>query len=230
MTPEFSRAGFARPLALMAAASLLAPLAAAPVQAQSAVLQAHKIAAGTTVSVQLLQGVDSTTAQVGDAVRARVIAGDKSGLPGGTYFIGRVTRARPATAKQPGVLSIQFGVANQNQAAASQGYQSSQGYASGRVATAIANTASAVLVGKSAASDKSQYGTIGAGAGAVLGYSRKRKLGDLIGGAILGGAAGYGANQIQKHNAGDVKLKQGDKLDVRLNTPLTLRTEIVAPY
>ncbi len=79
-------------------------------------------------------------------------------------------------------------------------------------------------------SDKSQYTSIGAGAGALLGFSRKRKLGDAIEGAILGGAAGYGANQLQKKSASDVSLKRGDEITIKLDRPLTLQTQIVNPY
>ena len=93
-----------------------------------------------------------------------------------------------------------------------------------------AGTATVQLAGTKPVSDKSQYGSIGAAAGALLGFSRKRKLGDAIGGAVLGGAAGYGANQLQKKSASDVSLKRGDEISIKLTRPLTLRTQIVSPY
>ena len=80
-------------------------------------------------------------------------------------------------------------------------------------------------------SDKSQYTSIGAGAGAHCSASpAKRKLGDAIEGAVLGGAAGYGANQLQKKSASDVSLKRGDEITIHLDRPLTLQTQIVNPY
>ncbi len=164
----------------------------------------RQVAAGTEVKVKLLQGVTSATARVGDTVRAEVDGGDSNGLPNGTMFTGRVTEVRPATSKDAGTLRIQFGRG-----------------------TGVAST---TLSGKSASSDKSNYTSIGAGAGALGGFLRKRKLGDAIGGALLGGAAGYGANQLQKHNSSDVTLKKGDTMTVKLDRPVVLRTQVVQPY
>ena len=163
----------------------------------------REIAAGTEVKVKLLQDVTSETAHVGDTVRAQV-DGDSNGLPSGTMFTGRVTAVHPATSKDAGSLRIQFGRGT--------------------------GVASASLAGKSASGDKSNYTSIGAGVGALGGFIRKRKLGDAIGGAILGGAAGYGANQLQKHNSSDVSLKKGDTMTVKLDRPVTLRTQVVQPY
>ena len=164
----------------------------------------REIAAGTEVKVKLLQDLTSESAHVGDTVRAQVEGGDSNGLPNGTMFTGRVTAVRPATSKDAGTLRIQFGRGT--------------------------GVASASLAGKSASSDKSNYTSIGAGVGALGGFIRKRKLGDAIGGAILGGAAGYGANQLQKHNSSDISLKKGDTLTVKLDRPVALRTQVVQPY
>ncbi len=164
----------------------------------------REIAAGTEVKVKLLQDLTSSTARVGDTVRAQVEGGDSNGLPNGTMFTGRVTAVRPATSEDAGTLRIQFGRGT--------------------------GIASASLAGKSASSDKSNYTSIGAGVGALGGFLRKRKLGDAIGGALLGGAAGYGANQLQKHNSSDVSLKKGDTLSVKMDRPVLLRTQVVQPY
>lgn len=164
----------------------------------------REITAGTEVKVKLLQDLTSASARVGDTVRAQVEGGDSNGLPNGTMFTGRVTEVRPATPKDAGTLRIQFGRGT--------------------------GVASATLAGKAQSADKSNYTSIGAGVGALGGFIRKRKLGDAIGGAILGGAAGYGANQLQKHNSSDVSLKKGDTLTVKLDRPVTLRTQVVQPY
>jgi len=172
----------------------------------------HQIAAGTTVKVKLLQNLSSSDAQTGDRVRVQVAGDDSSGIPSGAIFNGRVANARPATPKAAGVLRVNFGTGG------------------GSAYTASSGTATVQLMGTKPVSDKSQYGSIGAAAGALLGFSRKRKLGDAIGGAVLGGAAGYGANQLQKKSASDVSLKRGDEISIKLTRPLTLRTEIVSPY
>ncbi len=175
----------------------------------------HQIAAGTTVKVKLLQDLSSADAQTGDRVRVQVAGDDNSGIPTGAIFNGRVASVHPANPKAAGVLRVNFG----------SGSGSAYAYN-----TASAGVATAQLVGTKPTSDKSQYGSIGAAAGALLGFSRKRKLGDAIGGAVLGGAAGYGANQLQKKSASDVSLKRGDEISIKLTRPLTLRTQIVNPY
>lgn len=173
----------------------------------------HRIAAGTSVKVKLLQDLSSSDAQTGDRVRVQVAGDDTSGIPAGAVFNGRVVSVKPATPKAAGVLRVRFG-----------------GGGGEAYSTASADTASALLTGTKPTADKSQYGSIGAGVGALLGFSRKRKLGDAIGGAVLGGAAGYGANQLQKKSASDVSLKRGDEITIKLDRPLTLQTQIVNPY
>ena len=172
----------------------------------------HRIAAGTTVKVKLLEDLNSGDAKIGDRVRVQVAGNDTSGVPSGAIFNGRVANARPATPKEAGVLRVNFGSGG------------------GSAYTASSGTATVQLLGRKPVSDKSQYGTIGAAAGALLGFTRKRKLGDAIGGAILGGAAGYGANQLQKKSSSDVSLKRGDEISIKLTRPMTMRTEIVSPY
>ena len=198
-------------------AALLAGSLVVPALAQSAGTgiefqsTRHQIPAGTSVKVKLLQGVSSSSAEPGDRVRVQVAGDDSSGLPAGAIFNGRVATVTPANPKAAGVLRLKFGAGTGS-------------------AYAYSDTASAQLMGTKPVSDKSQYTSIGAGAGALLGYIRKRKLGDAIGGAVVGGAAGYGANQLQKKSASDVSLKSGDEITIKLDRPLTLQTQIVNPY
>ncbi len=235
--------------------SLLA-LSASGVWAQAgnsaAILQTRQISAGTQVKLMLQQSVNSGTAHIGDTVRAATAADDRSGLPVGTAFVGRVTEVKPATAKYAGALTVSFGIPREHAYTApthpndfpiinnntstspnstlegdTRPYRDNEN--AGPV-MAFSDAASARLTGQAARSDKSNYATIGAGAGALLGFARKRKLGDAIGGAVLGGAGGIAANAAQKRAGGDVDLKQGTEMTVRLNSPLVLRTEIVAPY
>ncbi len=214
----------ARPATLLAVAGLFATLGAGVAQAQSggALLKSHRIAVGTPVKVTVIQGVSSQSAQVGDRVRVRVAPDDTSGLPAGTVLIGRVTQAVPAGNKRPGELAVRFALPDQDEASLTSGDNAA--------AQGFTDVASARLVGQGSSSDKSNDTSIGAAAGGLLGLSRKRKLGDAIEGAILGGAAGYGVNQLQKHPGTDVGMTKGNETTIHLDTPLTLRTEIVAPY
>jgi hypothetical protein len=185
---------------------LLGTLAAGAV-AQSATgitFPAHHIPAGTLVNVRLLNGLTSDTANVGDPVRAEVVGGDASGLPEGTILDGQVTQVRSATSKHPGLINVQFGAGGSD------------------------DLASAHIVGSTAKSEKSQDVTIGAGLGGLLGLSRKRKLGDALGGAALGALGGYAVDQAQKRPASDVTLKKGSVIPVHLDRSLALRTEIDA--
>jgi hypothetical protein len=208
-------------------AALAVALGTGMAQAQSpngggALLKSHKISEGTPVKVMVLKGVSSQDAQVGDHVRVKIADGDTSGLPVGTVFVGRVTKAVPAGSKRPGELEVQFALPDQEETGPESGDNPQN--------VAFTDAASVHLVGKASTADKSNYTGVGAGAGAVVGLLRKGKLGDALEGAILGGGAGYAANQIQKHPGTDVGLAKGSVATIHLDTPLTLRTEIVAPY
>lgn len=239
------------PAAALTASALLA-LSMGSAQAQSnngsAILRTQRLSAGTEVKLMLEQGVNSGTAHVGDTVRATTAMGDRSGLPAGTAFFGRVTDVKPATAKYAGALSVSFGIPRDSSYGTANSYDNAANNGATPNSTlegdaqlyrdndtrsprmAFSDAASVQLHGQGARADKSNYATIGAGAGALLGFVRKRKLGDALGGAVLGGAGGYAANAAQKRAGGDVDLKKGTEMTVRLNTPLVLRTEIVAPY
>jgi hypothetical protein len=173
----------------------------------------HKIAAGTKIKVKLLQDLNSSDAHRGDPVRVQVAGDDTSGIPAGAIFNGYVATVHQATPKEAGVLRVRFGPNNGETASA-----------------APSSIASAKFTGTKPVADKSNYTGIGAGVGAVIGLSRHRRLGDAIEGAVLGGAAGYGANQLQKKSASDVSLKRGTEVSITLDRPLTLQTQIVNPY
>jgi hypothetical protein len=191
---------------------LLAPLSlASPSFAQdygSAIsMPKHLVPAGTPVKVKLLREISSSSAQTGDHVRVQVANDDSSGLPSGTILNGVVTSVQPATPKTAGELFVRFGTGGSSY-----------------------NLASAQFTGKTASSDKSNYTSIGAGVGALLGFSRKRKLGDALGGAAIGGLGGYAANAAQKHSAGDIDLKSGSEITIKTNHSLTLQTQIINNY
>ena len=167
----------------------------------------HTIAAGTDVKVKLLRDISSSNSQTGDHVKVQVASDDSSGIPTGTVLNGVITSVTPATPKTAGVLYVRFGTGG-----------------------SAYNLATAKFTGKSQSGDKSNYTTIGAGAGALLGYVRKRKLGDALGGAALGGLGGYAANAAQKHGASDINLKSGSEVTIKTNHTLTLQTQIINNY
>lgn len=171
----------------------------------------RQIPSGTPVKVKLLRDVSSQSAETGDHVKVVVAGDDTSGLPSGTVLNGVITSVRIATPSTAGALFVRFGTG---------GGDSSSSY----------NLATAEFTGRKQSSDKSNYTTIGAGAGALLGFVRKRKLGDALGGAALGGLGGYAANAAQKHSASDIDLKSGSEVTIKTSRPLTLQTQIINNY
>ena len=125
--------------------------------------------------------------------------------------MGRVRAVRPATPHQAGAIDIRF--------------DSGTDYDS---PSFVADEASAHLVGQKPTADHSNYMTYGAGGGALLGLLRAGKLGDAIEGAAIGAAGGYAANQATKKSAKDVEFNSGDEITLRLDRPMSLRTEINA--
>ena len=171
----------------------------------------REVPSGTPVKVKLLRDISSNSAETGDHVKVEVANDDSSGLPTGTVLNGVITSVRSATPSSPGVLFVRFGTGTGG---------SSSSY----------NLATGQFTGRKQSSDKSNYTSIGAGAGALLGFARKRKLGDALGGALLGGGAGYAANAAQKHAASDIDLKSGSEVTITTTHPVTLQTQIISNY
>lgn len=190
---------------------LAAPFSALAQSNSGIQMPKREVAAGTTVKVKLLRDISSQSAQTGDHVKVQVAGDDSSGIPTGTVLNGVVTSVSPATSKNAGVLYVRFGTG------------------SGRSSSSY-NLATGQFSGKKSSSDKSNYASIGAGAGALLGYVRKRKLGDAIGGAVLGGLGGAAANAIQKHGASNVDLKSGSEVTIKTMHSVTLQTQIINNY
>lgn len=197
--------------AVLGSLLLVAPLSTiAPAFAQSdstIEMPRHQIPAGTDVKVKLLRDISSQSVETGDHVKVQVANDDNSGIPTGTVLNGVITSVAPATPKTPGIVYVRFGTGGSSY-----------------------NLATAKFTGKTQSSDKSNYASIGAGAGALLGFVRKRKLGDALGGAALGGLGGYAANAAQKHNASDIDLKSGSEVTIKTTHSLTLQTQIINNY
>ena len=171
----------------------------------------REVPSGTEVKVKLLRDISSQSAQTGDHVKVQVANDDSSGIPTGTVLNGVITSVRSATPNTAGALFVRFGT----------GYGgSSSSY----------NLATGEFQGRKQSSDKSNYTSIGAGAGALLGFARKRKLGDAIGGGLLGGLGGYAVNAAQKHSASNIDLKSGSEVTIKTSRPLTLQTQIINNY
>jgi hypothetical protein len=177
---------------------------------------AKRVPAGTEIKVKLTRDVSSSSAESGDHVRAYVAPDDTSGLPTGTMFIGQVTDAVPATPKNGGQLALQFALPTDATPSNGDG-QPAQ----------VADDASATLEGHSAHGSGHIAG-IAAGAGALLGFVRKRKFGDTVEGAAIGGVGGEAVDQSQKRSASDVDLKKDDEITIKLDRPLLVKT-IVTP-
>ena len=190
---------------------LVAPLSTmAPAFAQSESdiqMPRHQIPSGTDVKVKLLRDISSQNSQTGDHVKVEVASDDSSGIPQGTVLNGVITSVTQATPKTAGVLYVRFGAGG-----------------------SAYNLATARFAGKNSSSDKSSDTSIGAGVGALLGFSRKRKLGDALGGAALGGLGGFAVNAAQKHGASDVNLKSGSEVTIKTNRSLMLQTQIINNY
>lgn len=176
------------------------------------------IPVGTVVKVILLNPVSSISSERGDLVKAKVAPDDDSGLPKSVIFVGHVHDALPATVKQPGHLALRFdGLAPAGRWEPAPGAQ--QGFV---------DEASADFDGGSSASGGKNDVGIGAAAGAVIGGSRKRKLGDVIEGGILGALGGYALQKATTHPATDIDLKEGQEVTILLKHPVVIKTELIA--
>ena len=205
MKNTFGRAATSLMLGSVLLAAPFAAIAPAFAQSESAIqMPRHQIPSGTDIKVKLLRDISSQSAETGDHVKVQVANDDNSGIPTGTVLNGVITSVTPATPKSAGVVYVRFGTGGSSY-----------------------NLATARFAGKNASSDKSNYTSIGAGAGALLGFARKRKLGDAIGGGLLGGLGGYAANAVQKHGASDIDIKSGSEVTIKTTHPLTLQTQII---
>ena len=208
MKTTFGRTAASAVLVGLSLAMPMTTIAPAFAQSDSAIeMPRHTIPSGTDVKVKLLRDINSQSAETGDHVKVQVAGDDQSGIPSGTILNGVITSVTPATPKTAGALYVRFGTGGSSY-----------------------NLATAKFVGKTQSSDKSNYASIGAGAGALLGFVRKRKLGDALGGAALGGLGGYAANAAQKHNASDIDIKSGSEVTIKTARPLTLQTQIINNY
>jgi hypothetical protein len=167
-----------------------------------------QIPAGTLIRVKAMRDVSSASSEVDDHIRVIVASDDKSGLPTGTVFYGKVAAVTPATPNNGGYLKLKF---------------LAPGDDPGDINTPT--VAVAELSGRNArkAGHVTPYAAAGAG---ILGFLRKGKLGDLLEGGAIGAVAGEAIDQSQKHGAADVSIQKDSEFTIRLTKPLNMHTVI----
>jgi hypothetical protein len=170
---------------------------------------------GTLVKVKLLRDLSSEEAHVGDRVRVQVAEDDHSGLPPGTALVGRVTQVRRASRSHPGMLDIDFRVAELRDR-----WIPISGDPYSLHERDVRQTASGRLISKGRRNEGMKFIGYGALGGVLLG----RILGtSTLKGALLGVAAGYLYGRSRKSDYHDVKLDRETEFGVRLNHPVVLR-------
>lgn len=209
MNISYTRTAFG--LAVLLGAALLAGGARAQGEARADDGPPHHLEAGTTLKIRLLKDFHAASARVGDHVQAEVAGDDPNDLPAGTLLFGHVTWIKPSGGQAAGEADVTFDLQR------------------GDGPYAIRDAASAHLVGKEdskAAEERAKKGA-GAGLGALIGLviGRKHKLGDAVGGAILGALGGAAVNAVSKKHGTDVSLKSGDEINVHLDRPVTIGGE-----
>jgi hypothetical protein len=204
---------------VLAALVVLLPLSGTANPASSQTLPVN-----TVVKVRLLGQLHSDTAQVGDRVRAKAAADDFSGLEGDTTFVGRVTRAQPATASSPGLIEVRFGSIEREggwQPVTDSLHSIQEGSSGG-----VRQDDSGRLIGKRPQSSRGAFIGYGPGGSAAIGFLMKAKTGRSIAKADIDNALAsylYGQAHKDKTSIQNVALVQGAEFGIILEQPLTVR-------
>lgn len=180
-------------------------------------LQAQEtVPGGTVIKVRLLDDLSSADARVGDRVRVRVAEDDRSGLPPGTVLVGRVTQVQKASRSQPGMIDVDFRVAElRNRWVPISGDPYSLGDRD------VRETASGRLEAKGRRNERTKFIGYGAAGGVLLG----KLLGtSTLEGVLLGAGAGYLYEKSRRNKSKyrDVSLDAGSEFGVRLNRRVAL--------
>lgn len=163
---------------------------------------------GTELSLDLLDGVGSSSSQAGDTFSARttepVVVGDRVGIPAGSKIRGQVTEVVPAKKglkDKGGAITLSFDK-----------LETPSGFSAPMSATVTG-------VGKSA---KKTAGIIGGSAagGAILGKILGGSTKDAALGAVVGGAIGTGIAAGTRGK--EIDLPAGSHLVITLEHPLTV--------
>jgi hypothetical protein len=175
--------------------------------------RAVTLPAGTVIPVKLDDTLNSRDNREGDSFTATLESGrDDAGLPVGTKVQGVIHEAIPSRNGKPGVLDVDFrriifpdGTERTLDASViSLDNKSINRGDNGRLVARSSN----------ANNERLKWVGIGAGAGLLLSTLTK---GNTLLDTLLGGGAGYLYNELQRKGAGDVNLKAGTEMGVKLN-------------
>jgi hypothetical protein len=175
-----------------------------------------RLDSGTVIPVTLDEALSSNESHRGDTFTATLRTdngADYDGLPAGTQIEGKVVTAKPQQDKNPGVLELAF----QRLRLPDGSSTSINGSLIGLDNKSVTRTSDGRLIAKpNHKNDRLIYAGYGAGAGLIVGLLTKHALEDVV----IGGGLGYLFASLQKahNNAGDVTLKSGTEMGVRLNS------------
>jgi hypothetical protein len=208
---------------VLAIGSVLAFLLAGAAQAQRSYSPRQvSLPRGTVLRAELNDRLSSTDSRPGDRFTGS-IRDDGSGLPSGTEVVGQVTDVQRATDHQPGVVDVEF-----------RSLRTPDGRVypiDGRLTSLdndnVRKTSSGRLEARhnNSSSERNKFLGYGAGAGAVISALTG---GSLLKGALLGGAAGFVLNQLNKDKNSngrysEVNLKPGTAFGVELTRSTNVR-------
>jgi hypothetical protein len=204
----------------MLGVAALVAFSGAGVQAQS-----HKVALdpGTVIAVHLKDSLSSNESHKGDRFVA-IVDDSKSNrdwgsdaLPAGTKVKGYVRAVKPKVDKNPGMLDLTFDM-----------IILPDGRSIGILGSLISLDNKSItkdkhgrlIANKTHSTDRLTYVGYGAGAGALVGLITSRK--HVVEDTLLGAGAGLLAGALAKGKSpGDVKLKPGTQMGIRLDNPLS---------
>lgn len=178
------------------------------------------ISAGTVIPVTLDDTIRSNEAQEGDHFTATVVNGrDNAGLPSGTKFEGVVTEALASRNNKPGVLAVDFRRVTFPDGTS----KAITAHVVGMDEKSVTRDSNGRLIAKGGGNnDQMKWVGIGAGAGLLISTLTK---GNVLVDTILGAGAGYLFNQVQRKGAGNVNLKSGSEVGVKLDQSITFARE-----
>jgi hypothetical protein len=169
------------------------------------------LSTGTVVKVKLDQALSSRTNRRSDRFTARVVEGaDDAGLPNGTRFEGVVTEAVRHSGDKPGVLDVEF----RRIIFPNEDTRSIFGTPISLSDKSVSRDANGRLISRGS-SENERWKWVGIGAGAGLLLSTLTKSDTLIT-TLLGAGLGYLYNETQNKKPGDVNLKAGTEIGIRM--------------
>lgn len=177
------------------------------------------IPTGTVFPVKLDEQLTSNESRVGDKFTATVVSGiDDASLPEGTKVEGTIVDATPSRDGKPGVLDVDFRrivLPNEESFAIESSVISLDAKNLERVDGRL------TAKGGNQGQERLKWVGIGAGAGLLVSTLTK---GNTLVNTILGAGAGYLFNEFQRKGAGNVTLKEGTQIGVKLNKKVAYST------